>query len=104
MTPLVETIAFGGLLIAFLMAFIRLIAGPTHADRILALDLIGVITINFIVIVTISSGKTAFLDIAITLALVLFVGTVAFVTFMKTRLAQSGKEKKDKEDPPWDSQ
>lgn len=86
-------ITFTGLLVSFLLAFIRLVSGPTHADRLIALDLIGFITISFIAAFTISSGKAAFLDIAITLALVLFVGTVAFVGFMKTRLARSPKNK-----------
>lgn len=83
-----------------MLAFIRLISGPTHADRLIALDLIGSITISFIAVFTITSGQTAFLDIAITLALVMFVGTVAFVSFMKARLIQS---KKNKEEPPWKS-
>ena len=94
------TITFTGLLVSFLLAFIRLVSGPTHADRLIALDLIGSITISFIAVFTITSGQTAFLDIAITLALVMFVGTVAFVTFMKARLIQS---KKNKEEPPWKS-
>ena len=94
------TITFTGLLVSFLLAFIRLVSGPTHADRLIALDLIGSITISFIAVFSISSGQTAFLDIAITLALVMFVGTVAFVTFMKARLIQS---KKNKEEPPWKS-
>ena len=93
-------ITFTGLLASLLLAFIRLVSGPTHADRLIALDLIGFITISFIAAFTIRSGQTAFLDIAITLALVLFVGTVAFVTFMKSRLARSSKIK---EDPPWKS-
>ena len=89
------TITYIGLLASFLLAFIRLISGPTHADRVLALDLIGFITISFIATYTISSGQTAFLDIAITLALVAFLGTVAFVKFMKTRLARMNKKKED---------
>ena len=92
------TITFTGLLVSFVLAFIRLIIGPTHADRLIALDLIGSITISFIAVFTITSGQTAFLDVAITLALVVFVGTVAFVSFMKARLIQS---KKSKEEPPW---
>jgi len=83
------SIAYIGLLISFLFAFIRLLMGPTHADRVLALDLIGFITISFIATHTIISGEIAFLDIAITLALVAFLGTVAFVKFVKERLSQN---------------
>ena len=97
---LAVTLAFTGLLISFLLAFIRLVSGPTHADRIIALDLIGFITISFIGVFTISSGRIAFLDIAITLALVLFVGTVAFVAFMKKLLIP---DPDNKEDSSWKS-
>ena len=87
--PVTIAIAYIGLLISFLFAFIRLLMGPTYADRVLALDLIGFITISFIATHTIISGKIAFLDIAITLALVAFLGTVAFVRFVKGRLSQT---------------
>lgn len=87
------TITYVGLLISFILAFIRLVLGPTHADRVLALDLIGFIIISFIAAYTITSGKTAFLDIAITLALVAFLGTVVFATFMRTRLVHKENKK-----------
>ncbi|WP_022669390.1 monovalent cation/H+ antiporter complex subunit F [Desulfospira joergensenii] len=93
-------IAYIGLFTSFVFALIRLIKGPTHADRVLALDLIGFITISFITAHTIRSGQTAFLDIAITLALVAFLGTVAFVTFMKKRLVDPDDKKKG---GPWNS-
>lgn len=92
------TIVYGGLLISFLCAFIRLLMGPTHADRLVALDLIGFITISFIATHAISSGETAFLDIATTLALVAFLGTVAFVKFIGERLSQTGDTKGEE---PW---
>ena len=92
MTDLISVsiaISYIGLLISFFFAFVRFVKGPTLADRVLALDLIGFVTISIIAIYTITSGKTSFLDIAITLALVAFLGTVAFVKFMKDRLAKT---------------
>ena len=94
------TLAYAGLLISFFFALVRLVRGPTNADRVVALDLIGFITISLITTHTISSGETSFLDIAITLALVAFLGTVAFVSFMGARLA---RPRTPKEKPPWKS-
>ncbi|MDG2708600.1 cation:proton antiporter, partial [Vibrio parahaemolyticus] len=37
------TFAYAGLLLSFVMAFFRLILGPTLADRVVALDLISFI-------------------------------------------------------------
>ena len=64
------TFAYAGLLLSFVMAFFRLILGPTLADRVVALDLISFITIGFITVYTLDSGEDALLDIAITLGLV----------------------------------
>ena len=103
MTSLIDlavSITIVGLLISGLLSFVRLIRGPTHADRVIALDLIGFVTISFIAVITLRTGHTAFLDIAITLALVLFLGTVAFARFMKTRLIRSTK---NREDSSWKS-
>lgn len=75
-------IAFVGLLASFTLAFIRLCKGPDLADRVIALDLIAFITIGFIGVFTIHSGEAAFMDIAITLALVAFLSTIAFARFI----------------------
>lgn len=87
-----SNVAFLGLLISFAFAFIRLCIGPTLADRVVALDLMAFITIGFIGVYSMFSQKTAFLDIAITLALVAFLSTVAFARFILSR-ANSFEEK-----------
>ncbi|USE39590.1 cation:proton antiporter [Endozoicomonas sp. SCSIO W0465] len=74
--------AFAGLLASLALAFIRLCRGPSLADRVIALDLIAFITIGFIGVFTIYSNATAFMDIAITLALVAFLSTIAFARFI----------------------
>lgn len=79
------TVAYVGLLLSFVMAFIRLILGPTLADRVVALDLISFITIGFITVYTLDSGEDALLDIAITLGLVAFLGTIAFARLIVKR-------------------
>lgn len=70
--------AYAGLLISAAMALIRLIIGPTLADRVIALDLISFVTVGFIAVYTLDSQQQSLLDIAITLGLVAFLGTIAF--------------------------
>lgn len=70
--------AYIGLLMSLLLVFVRLAKGPTLADRVVALDLIAFITIGFIAIVTLDTQQKSLLDIAITLGLVAFLGTIAF--------------------------
>jgi multicomponent Na+:H+ antiporter subunit F len=79
------TISYAGLLFSLVMVFIRLILGPTLADRVVALDLIAFITVGFIAVHTLDSGQKSLLDVAITLGLVAFLGTIAFSSFIAKR-------------------
>ena len=77
--PLVATI----LVTALLIAFIRLVKGPTLPDRIVAMDLIGVLVIGLIVVLAASTGVRETLDAAIVIALIGFVATVAYATYVE---------------------
>lgn len=81
-------LTYGGLLLSAVMALARLIIGPTLADRVVSLDLMAFLVIAFIATHTIDSGVHTYLDIAITLALVAFLGTVAFARFIMQRDAE----------------
>ncbi|AXN34223.1 MULTISPECIES: cation:proton antiporter [Vibrio] len=83
------TIAYTGLLLSVVMAFIRLILGPTLADRVIALDLIAFITVGFIAVYTLDSGQQSLLDVAITLGLVAFLGTIAFARLIFKRKGEA---------------
>lgn len=83
MIELAVTIAYIGLMVSFGLCMIRLIKGPMLADRVVALDMIAFTTIGFIAVYTIDSNEKAYMDIAVTLALVAFLTTVAFSIFIK---------------------
>lgn len=70
------------LVFAIALTVIRLILGPTLADRILALDLITVLALSFIAVFAIRTGFMLYLDIAISLGLLGFLSTVAFARFL----------------------
>jgi multicomponent Na+:H+ antiporter subunit F len=69
--------------LALLMAFIRIVRGPTLPDRIVGMDLFGVLVVGLIVVLAASSGARASLDAAIVIALIGFVGTVAYATYVE---------------------
>jgi multicomponent Na+:H+ antiporter subunit F len=69
--------------VALLVAFIRLVKGPTLPDRIVAMDLFGVLVVGVIVVLAGSSGVRATLDAAIVIALIGFLGTVAYATYVE---------------------
>ena len=69
--------------VALLVAFIRLVKGPTLPDRIVAMDLFGVLVVGVIVVLAGSSGVRETLDAAIVIALVGFLGTIAYATYVE---------------------
>ena len=71
------------LAVALLVTFIRLVKGPTLPDRIVAMDLLGVLVVGVIVVLAASSGVRATLDAAIVIALVGFLGTVGYATYVE---------------------
>ena len=69
--------------VALLLTVVRLVKGPTLPDRIVAMDLIGVLVVGLIVVLAGSTGVRATLDAAIVIALIGFVGTVAYATYVQ---------------------
>lgn len=83
MLDVVSQITLVTLGVALLVAFIRLVKGPTLPDRVVAMDLFGVLVVGLIVVLAGSSGVPATLDAAIVIALVGFLGTVAYATYVE---------------------
>ena len=71
------------LTVAALLAFLRVVRGPTLPDRVVAIDLIGVLIVGVIVVAATATGDQTFLDVAIVIALISFVGTVAYARYVE---------------------
>jgi multicomponent Na+:H+ antiporter subunit F len=67
---------------ALVLATVRLLRGPTLPDRVVALDLISILLVALLTLFSVSSQVEAYLDAAIVLALVAFLGTVALARFV----------------------
>lgn len=76
------TASLGIMIVAMLLTILRLIRGPTLADRILALDLLTTLAIGFIAAMAIRSGFALYIDIAIAIGLLGFLSTVALARFL----------------------
>lgn len=73
------------LILGVAMAFIRLLHGPSLPDRVIALDILSILGIGMIVAYAIASGQPVFIDVASVLALVSFLGTIAFAAYVERR-------------------
>ena len=71
--------------VAFLLAFLRLLRGPTLPDRVVALDLMATIGIGFIAAYAVITNQRVFLDVATVVALLAFLGTVAFAFYIRRK-------------------
>lgn len=82
-------------LLALALASVRLVRGPTNADRIVALDIFLAAGVALAVAASLLTARTVFLDVAIGLALVCFVGTIGWA-----RLVQKADPDDVQEDRP----
>lgn len=71
--------------LSVILILIRFIKGPSIIDRIIALDLIITTGIGFIGAYSILTNRSSFLDVAMILALIAFLGTVAFSYYIQKR-------------------
>jgi multicomponent Na+:H+ antiporter subunit F len=80
-----ESIALGLLTLAVLLTLVRLLRGPSLADRIVALDLLTTLAVSLIGVIALRSNVSLQLDIALALCLVGFVSTIALTRYLLTR-------------------
>ena len=73
------------LLIGIALTVVRIIRGPTLADRILGLDLLTTLGIGFVGVLAIKTGFALYVDIAISVGLVGFLSTVALARYLLRR-------------------
>jgi multicomponent K+:H+ antiporter subunit F len=67
---------------ALLLSLWRLLVGPDHPDRILALDTLYVNTIALLVLLGILLGSALYFEAALLIAMMGFVGTVALCKYL----------------------
>lgn len=68
---------------SLVMTVIRLLRGPTLPDRVVSLDLVAYQAIALMLVYAVLMGQPAFLDVSLVLALVAFLGTVAFARYIE---------------------
>lgn len=73
------------LAVSVILVFVRFLKGPSIVDKVIALDLLITIGIGIIAVYSIVSNQSTFLDIAMILALIAFLGTIAFSYYLEKR-------------------
>lgn len=76
-------VTLGLMALALVMSFVRVVKGPSLPDRVMALELFSIIIVGIIGVHAIHTDVSSFLDVAIVLALMSFLATVAFARFLE---------------------
>ena len=71
------------LILSCALCLYRIFRGPTGADRIVAIDIFGIMIIGFCAVLTISTGRGWYIDIGIAWALQSFIGTLALSKYLE---------------------
>jgi len=96
MTPSVALfVALALVFVGVILAFVRLALGPTLPDRVVALDKMTVSIVAFCGLAAVFSGDAAFLDVALVLALVGFLATVALARFAERAVIRRAQEQEN---------
>ncbi len=78
--------------VALVLAFIRLVRGPSLPDRVVALELIATLAVGMIAIYDVATEQPVFLDVAIVVALIGFLGAVAFARYVEKQAAPERRD------------
>lgn len=92
-------IGFVLVLLAVALALVRLALGPTLPDRVVALDMMTVAIVAFCGLMAMQSNDPAFLDVALALALVGFLATVALARFAERLLERRSRDAANEDRP-----
>lgn len=71
------------LVAAMVLAGVRIVRGPHVTDRVVALDMLSLLGVAAAGLAAVATGSMAFVDVALGVALVGFLATVAFAAFVE---------------------
>ncbi|WP_372841247.1 monovalent cation/H+ antiporter complex subunit F [Phaeovulum sp.] len=71
--------------IAFLLALVRFLRGPTAVDRVIAFDVLTIVALTGIVLVALTEGRAVYLDVALVYALLSFLGVIVVARYLEDR-------------------
>ncbi|MCD6204554.1 MAG: cation:proton antiporter [Candidatus Marinimicrobia bacterium] len=73
-------------LVAMILAVFRMIKGPDVADRVVALDVMTIISISLIVFIASMARRIIYIDVAMVYALISFIGVIAIARYLERGL------------------
>jgi multicomponent Na+:H+ antiporter subunit F len=72
------------ILLSFFCLF-RIIRGPSIADRMVAIDIFGILVVGICALMVIKTGRQFLIDIAITWVILSFIGTITLAKYLSRK-------------------
>ncbi|MBN2723270.1 MAG: cation:proton antiporter [Deltaproteobacteria bacterium] len=86
MVETIINISMGLIILAGLLGSVRFFIGPSIYDRVIALDVLTIISISLIALLSHVAGRALFLDIAIVYGLLSFIAVLAISRYLERGL------------------
>ena len=78
-------IALYFLITLVILCLYRVIKGPSVADRVVAIDIIGIIVVGICIVISIRTEKAFIIDIGIAWIILSFIGTLTMAKYLERR-------------------
>ncbi len=65
------------------MCLFRIMRGPTSADRIMAIDILGILIVGLCAVLAVTTGRSWYIDIGIVWALQSFISALALSKYLE---------------------
>lgn len=83
MVDIVLTISFALIALSIIFGIIRLVIGPNTVDRVVAIDLLTIVSVGLIVMLAHIGGRVIYLDVALVYGLLSFLGVLAVARYLE---------------------
>lgn len=81
----VAMVLIAALVLPLALAAYRMVRGPGFGDRVVALDMLTAVVVSLAALTAVTTGRAAFLDIGLGVALINFASTCAFTTLLERK-------------------
>lgn len=68
---------------AFILALLRFVRGPFAVDRVIAFDVLTIISVTGIVLIAVLEARAIYLDVALVYALLSFLGVIVIARYLE---------------------
>jgi multicomponent Na+:H+ antiporter subunit F len=86
MVNIILQIAGGIMLLSMILSLYRFFKAGSLVDRVIAFDIMNIISVSLIAMITLFSGRTIYIDVALIYGLLSFLGVIIIARYLEKSL------------------